>query len=1224
MSKRRNKARREAREITESTESPTTQSRRRRRWPWVMLAILALIYFLPSIVTSTSLKQSAINWALADFQGKVEVESVSLGWFSRTKLSGIKAVGDDGQTLLEVKRVDCSRSLIGWMGAGNDFGNIEVQSPVLHLQLRSDGSNLEDALAEFLKPSDEPNTPLPRLQVGVVDGVVHLSSDEDSQTWLLENFSGDIELAGKTAAALANLQAGVTATGQSAGTLKLELELDSNSKQLLVDNGKVGVEVTSLPVSVWVPLAHRLIGPCNAAGEMNGKADLQFGDGGNNVSANLTDLEMTQLALVAPQYLKSDQLSLSRIAANGQLEISPSGVQAKGFKTVSDFGSVETDGELDWSQFNTLLAGAVPDTEFEAHGEIDVARLANMLPETFALRENLEVQSGSITFGAATRNDSGVRRLLLDLTAANLTANRNGQLLNWHKPLRVTARVGQAGDQLVLENIKCESDFLTLEGSANTEVGNFVAQGDLTQLRKNLSQFVDLSGVDLAGKVSGEFGWSFRVAEGVPSASQVAGRPIQIGGKFEIDQPVLQMPGLSRWSAPQLSLIGNAVGVQRENGEIQVDQGGARAIVDQEVLTLRLAEPVANVAAFENLFLNCEMTGRLEGWLAHIRNFVWVGDFDATGQLMVTSPVTLNRDRIQWTDLSYSVSSMQLDGYGASISESQVTGEGKLVYDLNSGLIESPALSLASSSIAARAEEIQLTFDDVVNINGNVVFRADVNRVTHWYGISPDVDSINWFGTAEGSVLLTSDKDSIKGQINGVIDDLVAAQRATSVAAQEGPMRSVGHESQWTELVREKQLKVSSLAGVAQDFDSVSFEGLNIDSSAIQLAGGGTISDLTTSWQTNFQGQWNPDWEKVNSLLGAYTYQSVQLVGQGDQTIEIEGPLFSDLDADYPSAWVPPGFRVRTRMSWDSGNVLHLPLETGAIDVDVNQSVAFLKTTELPFVGGVLQTAPVIDFRGEDPVLYLEQGTLLNNANLSSEICRDFLKYVTPLVADATEAQGKLTVQHEGLRLPIYSPDQVQGRGTLHLHEGTIGAGPLAKQLFTVVSQVKQLLKPGSTFNAPQSVWLDMGNQDIPFSIEQGRVNHQGIRLRIDDVVIETDGSVGFDQSLNLLAKIPIQEAWLDGNRWLDGLKGQSLQIPISGTVAQPKLDTQSIQRLSAQLVQQAAGTAINGAVQDQVGELQNKFGNELNEAREKLNGKIQDALGNELQKGLEGLFKRD
>lgn len=1228
MTESSKEARKRGRDRDEEITAP--QPKRRRRWPWVLLlGLLVVIFFLPMIVTKTSLKQTALDWALADFQGKVTADEVSVGWFSPAQLSGLKAVDPQGNTILAVEKVVTTKSLIGFLNAGNDFGYIEVHSPVINLQLRENGSNLEDALAEYLKPTDEPATPLPHVQLSVTQGQVNLSSTTDQQTWQIDELNLNSEISGELAAVVADLSAAIHTADRPSGSLNLKVQLDAESDTILADNGHAELNAASVPASLFVPFAQRLIGPCNAIGDINGIAQVDFQSGGADVAANIESLTVKQFALVAPQFLKDDQLSLNELNASGQVRLSPAGITATKFQTTTDVGQVTTDGQFDISQLTNITSGQIPATDFTAHGEVDVAKLANMLPQTIGLHQDLQVQSGMVTFDATTRKDAGTRRLLLDLTAKNLTANRGGELLNWHKPLRITARVGQTNDQMILENVKCESDFLTVEGSANSQVGNFIASGDLAQLRENLSQFVDLTGIDLAGEMTGEFGWSFRKD---PNAAdfQVNDRPVQIGGKFELLQPVIQMPDLPRWTAPKLSVVCNAAGQNTSDGTIQIRSGGARAIVDQEVFTARLAEPIPDLMKVESLALNCDLKGRLDGWLAHVRNFIWVGDFDATGRIAAESPAIVSWDKIQLTNLTYNIANMRFDGYGANFAEPEVSGQGKLSYNLNNGLTYFPALSLTSSSLSARASKIQLTFTDVIDWKGNVAFRADVHRLADWYALQPDADSVNWFGTAEGSIELASDENSLGGQMTAVINDLVAAQRSTVAAPVAGngvPAQTVGHQTGWSELIREKQVTVNSQLGMAQDFDSISFSGLDLVASALQLSGKGSISDLAKTWQTNIQGEWNPDWQQINGLLDAYTYQTVKLAGNGRQPLEVVGPLFAEVDSQYASAWFPPQLQVRTQFAWDQGQILHLPLGASDVGIDLNQSVAFLKTGEIPFVGGTVQASPVIDFRGEEPVLVMEASQLVNNINLSSDVCRDFLKYVTPLVADATEAQGKLTVQHDAVRVPLYDPMQLQARGVLQLSEGTIGAGPLAKQLFSTVTQIKQLLKPGSTTNDQKTVWMDLGNQDIPFAIQNGRVHHKGIRLNIDDVTIETEGFVGLDQTLSMTANIPIQAEWLGDSRWLQGLQGQSLQIPISGTVTNPRLDTRAVQQLSRQLVQQAAGSAINGVVEEKAGELQNRFNNEVNEAREKLNNKLQDQLqekiGGELQKGLEGIFNR-
>ena len=72
---------------------------------------------------------------------------------------------------------------------------------------------------------------------------------------------------------------------------------------------------------------------------------------------------------------------------------------------------------------------------------------------------------------------------------------------------------------------------------------------------------------------------------------------------------------------------------------------------------------------------------------------------------------------------------------------------------------------------------------------------------------------------------------------------------------------------------------------------------------------------------------------------------------------------------------------------------------------------------------------------------------------------------------------------------------------------------------------------------------------------------------------------VGIDQTLSLVAEVKVPDEWVAGSRYLASLRGQSLQIPIQGTLTSPKLDQRAIQ----QITQQAAVGAASGLIQDEL-----------------------------------------
>jgi hypothetical protein len=106
---------------------------------------------------------------------------------------------------------------------------------------------------------------------------------------------------------------------------------------------------------------------------------------------------------------------------------------------------------------------------------------------------------------------------------------------------------------------------------------------------------------------------------------------------------------------------------------------------------------------------------------------------------------------------------------------------------------------------------------------------------------------------------------------------------------------------------------------------------------------------------------------------------------------------------------------------------------------------------------------------------------------------------------------------------------------------------------------------------------LTVQDQQVNFRVVDGRVFHQGMQFQVGDVVMQTEGSVGFDQTVALVVNVPIQDKWIDGQALLVALKGQSIKIPISGTLTQPRMDQSAVAGLSQQLLQGAAQQAIGG-----------------------------------------------
>ena len=81
------------------------------------------------------------------------------------------------------------------------------------------------------------------------------------------------------------------------------------------------------------------------------------------------------------------------------------------------------------------------------------------------------------------------------------------------------------------------------------------------------------------------------------------------------------------------------------------------------------------------------------------------------------------------------------------------------------------------------------------------------------------------------------------------------------------------------------------------------------------------------------------------------------------------------------------------------------------------------------------------------------------------------------------------------------------------------------------------------------------------------------------------------------MAEMPVPPKWLGSSKLARAVAGQTIRLPIGGTLSKPKLDQQALRTASARFAQQATENVI----------------------RQELDGKLKQ----EAEKGLKNLFRR-
>ena len=110
---------------------------------------------------------------------------------------------------------------------------------------------------------------------------------------------------------------------------------------------------------------------------------------------------------------------------------------------------------------------------------------------------------------------------------------------------------------------------------------------------------------------------------------------------------------------------------------------------------------------------------------------------------------------------------------------------------------------------------------------------------------------------------------------------------------------------------------------------------------------------------------------------------------------------------------------------------------------------------------------------------------------------------------------------------------------------------------------------------------MKIDNQKVDFHMVDGRMYHQSLTMQVGDTTIRTRGWVGADETIGLVAEVPLKPEWLKTPGFSNQRDGV-IQVPITGTLKEPKVDN----RIIGQLLQNAT----RGVIENELNKQLDKF----------------------------------
>ena len=154
------------------------------------------------------------------------------------------------------------------------------------------------------------------------------------------------------------------------------------------------------------------------------------------------------------------------------------------------------------------------------------------------------------------------------------------------------------------------------------------------------------------------------------------------------------------------------------------------------------------------------------------------------------------------------------------------------------------------------------------------------------------------------------------------------------------------------------------------------------------------------------------------------------------------------------------------------------------------------------------------------------------------------------------QAEGELSLDLDSGRVPLTDPAHAELAGRILIHSAQVSPGPLARELSV-------LLK------GPATLTLAKDNV-VPFRVVNGRVYHSGLELHFPELTVRTSGSVGMDGSLSLVAEMPVPPKWLGSSKLARAVAGQTIRLPVGGTLSRPRIDEKALRAASARFARDA------------------------------------------------------
>ncbi len=1140
------------------TSGPPARPRPKRRWwLWTLLATVVVIGLLPLIIAQTPLLGVVVRSASDGLRGEVAIGSASFGWFSATSVRNVEIRDRDGETLLRLPSVTLDRSLASLLWNRTDLGRIRIEQPEAFVVVTPEGTNFEEVFQKFIR-RPEPSLTCPAVSIELVEAAVTITDTTEDAEWHIEQVNATLQLARDWSEPMSAEVSAVLPTDRGDGQLSATASIVRSAvdDDVLISSGRVEITADAVPLELSQAFLQRAAPRVRLAGGLSSKCTLEWNtpeDGPLEAKAT-GELRGERLQLAAPQ-LQNDRLRLAAWQAPFTLTYQEGIVRVEELSLDCDLGRCQVQGPvaIDVAEFSTSrLLAALYQQDYQAEGHLDLARLAEQLPATLRIREGTEVTGGQLDLSLKHKTSAAGSHWDAVLNVDGLSAINDGQRIDWQKPIDFTLAAHDSQQGLVIEKCSCHSSFLEGEASGTIDQLTVSATYNLDELAAQLDQFVDLSDVELKGEGWTHIKWK-RADDG----------QFSLVGEFQVHKLVLAQPNMQPWTEESLTIDADITGVYEDRSIRRIDSAAIQLKSGSDTARIVLAQPLQDLADDSAWPLEIDAEGQLATWLPRLEPVTGqLAGWTIAGNAKVASLATLSPTSVRFDETKATVHRLQVEHGAILIDEPNieltVTGN----FDREQKQLSVAEADIKSESLAVSIRELgcHLTEAGPEDLQGSASLSCDLGRLAAWLEDPRNPAAERLAGSLQGRLEFEVDGRASSAKFDGLVENLGLADEQGWIWQE----RNIEIVAQAQYLPAKQQLLINRLA---------------VDGDIARIESSGQVADALGRRDLELRGKLDCDLEKLAVLLRPQLSRNVKIVADRQPR---------DFSVSMSLADPIATLKADGGVAWTGADAFGFPIGPAEVRGNLAEGLLQIDPLDISVSNGRLTTAPRVRLLPLPRMAAVDKGPLLEKVRITPEMCDRGLKFVLPILADATQTEGTFSVDLDDCQIPLGSPERgepgpadadLSGRLTVNMVE--IEAGPVISQLLVLVDGVRSVVT--NTQRRAQNGQLPPARlrkeSVVPFRMVEGRIYHRDLILDFDDVTIKTYGSVGLDQTLALMVEFTIPEKWSTGGPLRAALKGKAISVPFSGTLKQPKFDIEAaLAKLTTDTIKGGVeGTLIEG-----------------------------------------------